>query len=248
MLKKIKQLFTIRKKSEPNHKQEIVLCIHGFGRRLEHEFDNFLLWNNGKYNFKTFPIYHIQDEKDNNPDVWIQRCEKEIERYQKEGYEVSLLGFSMGGVLASHLAAKYGAKKLFLIAPAFDYLHVGNIVNTAVNKLKKPASPSTVILPSSFTSTFMEVVKRCKEDIEKVNCPICIIHGDKDETIPLRSSLNAYEKVKTMKKLWILHEGKHRMMLHENTAWECWQLFNLFMDDKIITSRPIFAKDIFNEK
>ncbi|NBK97588.1 MAG: carboxylesterase [Erysipelotrichia bacterium] len=253
MLEKFKKLFRNKKKIEPIEKEvinkEIIICIHGFGRRLEHEYDNFKFWNQDKYQLKTFNIYNLNDPKDNNPTIWIKRCEGMVDSYINAGYQVSLVGFSMGGVIATHLASMYPIKRLFLIAPAFDYLHVGNLVNTAVNKIMKTQNKIAphVVIPSGFTSTFTEVVRLCKEDISKVSCPICFVHGDKDETIPLRSSVNAYDKVAhDKKKLFIIHEGRHRMMLHESSAWETWQLFNLFMDHIILGEKPdAFAKDIF---
>lgn len=253
MLEKFKQLFFNKKKitEQVETKKEVVICIHGFGRRLEHEYDNFKFWNKGKYNLKTFNIYNLNDPEDNNPTIWIKRCEGMVDSYIKTGYKVSLVGFSMGGVLAAHIASIYPIEKLFLIAPAFDYLHVGSLVNTAVNKIMKTPNKEApnVIIPSGFTSSFTEVVRVCKDDIAKVKCPVCFIHGDKDETIPARSSLNACDKIKHDKKrVFIIHGGRHRMMLHENTAWETWQLFNLFMDNIILADLPSqFAVDIFAE-
>ncbi|MDD3049117.1 MAG: alpha/beta hydrolase [Bacilli bacterium] len=256
MLEKFKSLlFKNKNKKEikvEEANKEVVICIHGFGRRLQHEYDNFQLWNEGKYNFKTFDIYNLNDPNDNNPTIWIKRCEGMVDAYINAGYKVSLIGFSMGGVIASHLASMYPIDKLFLISPAFDYLHIGNFVNTAVNKLMKTPNKeaSNVVIPSGFTSSFTEVVRMCKEDIVKVKCPICMVHGDKDETISARSSLNAYDKIShEQKKLFIIHGGKHRMMLHENTAWETWQLFNLFMDNQILGDlSKKYAEDIFAPK
>lgn len=251
MLEKFKNLF--KRKSPPivEADKEIVICIHGFGRRLEHEYDNFKVWNKGKYNFKTFNIYNLNDANDNNPTIWIKRCEGMVDSYIKAGYRVSLIGFSMGGVIAAHLASMYPVEKLFLISPAFDYLHVGSFVNTAVNKIMKTPNKvaPNVVIPSGFTSSFTEVVRLCKDDITKVKCPVCFVHGDKDETIPVRSSINACDKVThDKKKLFIIHGGRHRMMLHENTAWETWQIYNLFMDGILLGDLPTkYAVDIFAE-
>lgn len=237
MFEKIKNLFTFEKKKEPEIIKEVTICIHGFGIRREQEYDNFKQYNNDKFNFKSFNIFEVNQE-DNNPTIWIHRCEGIMESYINAGYKVSLIGFSMGGVLASHLASKYPCEKLFLISPAFDYFNISNIVSSAMNLLRNPQNNDVFSLPTNFTATFMEVVRLCKEDIANVTCPICMIHGDKDEIIPLRSSINAYEKIKhDKKKLFILHKGKHQLMLHENTSWDAWQIFNLFMDDKIVTNK-----------
>ncbi len=237
MFEKIKKIFTFKKEEEEiKVEKEVVICVHGFGTKRDSEYDNFKIYNNDKFNFKTFPIFEINAE-DNNPVIWIRRCEGMVESYINAGYKVSLIGFSMGGVLASHLASKYPIEKLFLIAPAFDYLNLSNIVSSAMNYLRNPSTSEVFSLPTSFTTTFMEVIRMCKEDIANVDCPICMIHGDKDEVIPLRSSINAYDKIKhDKKKLFIIHKGKHQLMFHDNSSWDAWQIYNLFMDDKIVTN------------
>lgn len=247
MIEKLKKWLPFHKEKE---EKTIILCIHGFGRRLSHEYDNFKLWNDTGYEMVTFDIYHLEDEQDCNPTIWIRRCEGIVESYLHAGYKINIIGFSMGGVLATHIAAKYKINRLFLISPAFDYFHVGNITNTVVNKFKKSNNENTnePIIPSGFTSCFMEVVRLCKDDIDKVKCPILFVHGDEDETIPLRSSINAYEKVKhNNKKLIILHEGRHRLMMHENTGWEVYQLFKLFINETILGKEISFAPDIFKK-
>lgn len=246
MFEKLKNLFH---KEEILSKKEVIICIHGFGRRLSHEYDNFLLWAKDEYELVVFDIYDLKDPNDNNPNIWIKRCEEKCESYLLNGYEISLIGFSMGGVIAAHLASKYHPRKLFLISPAFDYLHVGNIVNSAVSMFRKNAveeTSSKPVIPSNFYSTFMDVVGICKDDISNVTCPVCIVHGDKDETIPLRSSLHAYDKITHQnKRLFIIHEGRHRLMMHTNTGYETYQIFKLFMNDILLGKEITFAKDIF---
>lgn len=247
MLEKLKKLFSANKTETTDKK--IIICVHGFGRRLEHEYDNFMLWNQDKYPLKTFNIYHLNDPNDNNPTIWIKRCEGMVASYINAGYQVSLVGFSMGGVIAAHLAGMFKIERLFLISPAFDYLHVGNLMNTAFHKITKQNNKQTsdIVIPSSFTSTFMEIIRLCKDDITKVTCPTCFVHGDHDEVIPIRSTMNAFDKIAHhQKRAYILHNGKHRLMLHENSAWDVWQLFNLFMDEQIVSNTPVvYAKDIF---
>ena len=244
MFNKIKNLFVFEKKRTSEIKKDVVICLHGFGTKRESEYDNFKRFNNNKFNFKTFAIFEIKVE-DNNPTIWIRRCEGIVESYINAGYKVSVIGFSMGGVLATHIASKYPISKLFLVAPAFEYLNFTNIISSAMNLLRSPQSSEIFSLPTSFTTAFMEVVRTCKEEINQVKCPVCIIHGDKDEIIPLRSSMNAYAKIMhDKKKLFILHKGRHQLMLHNNTSWDAWQLFNLFMEDKIVTNEHEKADSI----
>lgn len=247
MIERFKKWFPFHKEKE---EKSMILCIHGFGRRLSHEYDNFKSWNDTGYEMVTFDIYNLHDVNDCIPNLWIKRCEGIAESYINAGYKLYVVGFSMGGVLATHIASKYKVERLFLISPAFDYLHVGNIANTVVNKIRKQPSEKEngPIIPSGFTPCFMEVVRLCKDDIINITCPVFFVHGDEDETIPLRSSLNAYEKVKhENKKMIIMHEGKHRLMMHENTGWEVYQIFKLFMNQTFLGNEVLFTPDILKK-
>lgn len=245
MFEKLKQLFSTKQIEES---KEIIICIHGFGKRVSHEYDNFMLWNNEKLPMVSFDIFQVEDEKDCVPATWIKRCEDKVASYINEGYKVTLVGFSMGGVLASHCASIYSIERLFLMAPAFDYLHVGNLMNTAISLLKKEEKKQPS-MSAEFTQCFMEVVKLCKEDIAHVTCPVCFVHGDKDEVIPLRSSYHAYDKLPhEQKQMFIIHNGKHSILRRKETAWEVYQLLLLFINKTILGDTPItFAKDIFDD-
>ncbi len=234
MLKKLLSKFKKEKKVENVvEEKNVIIAIHGFGLRRTKEFDNFKLWH--EQEIVVFPIYDLENKEDCVASTWIKRCEQRIEHYIEQGYTIQLIGFSMGGVIATHLASKYKIERLFLLAPAFDYLNIVNIVSSVKNKVMFDEKAHKHKMPSNFTSCFMEVVKTCKDSIEYVTCPICIVHGYNDEVIPLRSSLSAYKRIQhDNKQLFIINEGKHRMMLNEHTAWETYQIFKLFMQKSIV--------------
>ncbi|MDF9825006.1 esterase/lipase [Breznakia sp. PF5-3] len=227
-------------------KKPLILCIHGFGHRRSTEYNNFKLWGEDTYEFITFDIFDDQDDNDTNASIWIERCEKELEKLLPLQRDIYIIGFSMGGVLASYLASKYNVKKLFLIAPAFEFISLRSVVDTIMKIINN--QPSELTMSNKQVSCFMEVVDRCKDDINLVLCPTLIVHGDNDQVIPLRSSINAYNKIQHDKKrLIILHEGPHRLMLDKKTNNEVYQLFSLFMQDKLITYTPQIAEDPYKK-
>lgn len=205
----------IRKRSKP-----VIFCVHGFGVRRTHEFDEL------RYSFEnkgyTFIIPEIFDQTvldDIDPNEWINRVEKPLQELINRNKRVYLIGFSMGGVIASYLASKYKVERLVLIAPAFEYITVKAILDTvegvARNLIKKTEVSSSDYppLPDQFTTTFREIVARHKETIKHISCPVLIIHGTSDETIPIRSSEYAYDSVYHQnKRLIILKNVNHRIL------------------------------------
>ena len=178
---------------------------------------------------------------DIDPNEWLNRVEQPLKELINQNRKICMIGFSMGGVIASYLASKYKIDRLILLAPAFDYITVKAILDTvegvARNIIKKPEIyPSDYPpLPDHFTSTFREIVARCKESIKHISSPILIFHGTNDETIPLRSSEYAYDSIYHLnKRLIILKNVNHKILDDINYNHDVLFMIEQFMLNKII--------------
>lgn len=259
MFEKLKSRLLAYTKQEDTKKQKqqpVIITIHGYGRRRKHEMDNLVLWSKDEgYEIVQFDMYDLFDEQDNDWMKWVTRAKNVVNTYELANRDIYLVGFSMGGVIASYLAAtSRNVKKLILIAPAFHYLHMDTITSViskgaagffSNDKDKKPE----VEIPRSFYGAFMDLVKALKRYIAEVECPVLILHGDEDEVIPLRSSTWAFEKIPhEQKKLIILHGGHHRLLMDPKVSWETYQIAKLFIDDNILHGQQIpFAPDILEQ-
>ena len=140
-------------------------------------------------------------------------------RRTAQNADVILIGFSMGGVIAAHLAAVKPVKKLILLAPAFNYINVGNAADyitgwfSSPNKKEQPEAYPP--LPADFTSVFMNVVDLLKQDAAMVECPVLILHGTEDDTIAVSSSRRIYKKIPAAQKGLILLEGVGHAILDD---------------------------------
>lgn len=227
-------------------KKPLVLCIHGFGHRRSNEYNNFKLWGSKEFEFITFDIFDVDDKLDTNSDEWIMRCENKLKELLKSNREVSIIGFSMGGVIATYLASKYKIKKLFLIAPAFEFINVKSVLNAITQMMNNQTSSLT--MSKEQTACFMEVVAKCKDSIHLIICPTLMVHGDSDDVISVRSSIHNYSLIPhDQKRLIILHGGPHRLMLNPHTSNEVYQLFKLFMNNQIITNHLQLADDPYRK-
>ena len=104
-------------------KNPTLVFIHGFGERRTHEFDFIKDYFSKKNIDMMFPeLFDQSNPDDTDPHMWIKRAEMAIEEALQRGSKVSLLGYSMGGVIATACANKYNVEKLILIAPAFEYI------------------------------------------------------------------------------------------------------------------------------
>ncbi|MCI9311847.1 MAG: alpha/beta fold hydrolase [Erysipelotrichaceae bacterium] len=262
MFEQIKEYFqSIAATANKGKKLPVIVTVHGYGRRRKHEMDNLVLWAKDdallkQYEIIQFDLYDLFDESDCDWQKWVSRAKTKINEQELKGREIILIGFSMGGVIASYLAATSAhVKKLILLAPAFQYINMDAISSVITKSAAawfssdgKEEQVAEIELPKRFYNAFTEVVRQCKPYIEQVNCPVLILHGDSDEVISVKSSIYAYERIPHQyKKMIILHEGHHRLLMDEAVNWEVYQLMRLFINNQILSKQPIAqAPDILD--
>lgn len=195
-------------------KKYLVVTIHGFGKNRSHELDGLCQFLN-EHGFATrqFDIYSLEDANDGDARTWMRRCERQMQEAFTENPNIILVGFSMGGVIASYLATVYKVKMLVLVAPAFKYLDfekVAKSVSKSVSRKKEPEVPSSV-----QTKGFRDIVSLYKHAIEHVDCPVLILHGTEDEIIDPSSSHEAYKKIPHENKRLIYLEGARHKLLYD---------------------------------
>lgn len=207
-----------------NKNKPIIVTVHGFGKNLSHEFDPFTRYFKKKrYDVVQFDMYDLNNPDDIHFQDWIARAEKNMQMVEKKNRPIILLGFSMGGVIASYLASIYPVKLLILCAPAFQYLDLPKITAQGVKLIKKIGKGTDGnSVDSKRTKAFTEVVSTYKASIDLVDCPVVFIHGTADEIIPIDSSRDAYKNFVGKKRMILLEGAKHRFLydgVMENTAF-----------------------------
>lgn len=145
-----------------------LFCLHGFLESGVDSYYNFRLVLEKKeitdYLFINAQGHGInEDINDFNENLVIRQIEEEYTKFKEQYNEVYLIGFSMGGVLASYLAAKYGADKLVLIAPAFSYGF--RIVNN--NKILEVVK-KVVTSPEEPDNKNKNIPNRIQASLEKI--------------------------------------------------------------------------------
>lgn len=141
---------------------------------------------------------------------WIKAAENQIETLINRGYKrIYVIGHSMGGVIACHLAKKYPQiKKLILAAPAFRYFKFKNDKFDLIASLKqapniiKDYSLETVLsrffkVPVNTIKEFMELVKEHYNDPKSITCPTLIIQGNNDRVVPIESAKYVHNAIKS---------------------------------------------------
>lgn len=200
--------------------------VHGFagGTYDEEALANYLELES-KFDVYTFtlPGHDNVFNKKITKEDWIKKAEDTLNMLIDNGYKkIYVVGHSMGGIIACYLASKYSQiKKLVLAAPAFESviyqdgdLKIMDTIKKSPNIMKTYKSSEVIArvfkLPLNMVTEFIELEKQYAHIAYNIKTPTMIIHGTKDQIVPLESS----EKIFTMldskiKKLYIVKNVSH---------------------------------------
>ena len=197
-------------------KKKAILMIHGFVGGC-YDFGNF---HNELQIYKKFDVFTYtlpaHDKivvKDVKFKEWLDESQKQIEFLIENGYkEIYLIGHSMGGVIATHLASIYPqVKKLILAAPAFRYFYfkdgkvdIKNMNETIKNipEIFKEEDTDKVVsrilkTPISTMIEFTKLITHCQNSVNYIKCPTLIIHGTNDSIVPIESTNYVHTNIKS---------------------------------------------------
>ncbi|KAF0227658.1 MAG: Esterase/lipase [Erysipelotrichaceae bacterium] len=235
-------------KSRREAKLPVIYCVHGFGVRKTVEFLPLKMYfEDLGHKVVCVELFDQRDPNDTDPQQWLQRAEDGLAQLIAQERKVWLIGFSMGGVIATYLSTLYSVERLVLLAPAFEYLSLQNVKGAAKNVartiIKKPRtnlSSNYPPLPTSFSPVFRSIIALCRDSIGKVDVPVLFLHGSDDETIPIRSSENAYAKVPHEMKLLLVIAGvMHRLLDDDRLNQDILKLIDDFFNERLLKEIPI---------
>ncbi len=164
---------------------------------------------------------------------WIHHAEAELQKLMDTCDEVYVIGFSMGGMIASFLAANYPVDKLILLSAAAYYMNPkqlaadiklmlkdlfhGNLKN---NELFLRYKRKIIETPLAATLQFQRLVSYIKPLLHLVKVPTLIAQGDCDGIVPPKSAEYLYRTIGAkQKRLTIIKHSKHHIChCEENVA------------------------------
>lgn len=175
---------------------------------------------------------------------WLLFAEREFLRMSERCEEVFVIGFSMGGLLATHLSVKFdpSVSRLVLLAPALfqpntsqiwedlvklvrEYPKEGKQIKEQLERYKRKISTT----PLRAVYQFRKLVKEVSASISLVKSPCLIIQGKKDDVVLPESATYIYEHIQSQdKELLFLPESKH-MLCHDIEKEELYQAVERFL-------------------
>lgn len=208
--------------------RKAILLVHGFAGgvwdygNLGNELQLYLDFDVYTFTLPGHDKFIISKVKKED---WIKAAESQLEALIRRGYKkIYIVGHSMGGVIACHLATKYKeVKKLVLAAPAFRYFSFKNDKFDLIASLKKTpeiikdysleVTLSRVFkVPIPTVLEFMSLVKEHHNDPKYITCPTLIIQGNNDKVVPVESAKYVHKNLKSsVNYLFIMNTVTHEV-------------------------------------
>ncbi len=214
-------------------KKPVFILIHGFGKRKTDEMNYLKSFLSNQPFDVVVPSLFNEEVENNSWSLWVSNAKNAVEPYIKENRDVYVLGFSMGGVIASYIATAFNVKKLILVAPAFEYFTLTTF-RSVLDNTKTEEDEKYESLPESFYPIFMEVVNNLKNSIDHITCPTLFLCGTEDEVISPEVSKQYFTRLSIQQKsLVYLQDGKHRLLEDDINGKVACKLILDFIKDEL---------------
>ncbi len=157
---------------------------------------------------------------------WITTVEVALLTLQAETRRQIVIGLSMGGVLALHLAANFDFAGVVALAPALKLLwwkERGIRLLTPFNLTRrKKHGPdvnddhgravldSYLAYPLAATRRLFDLQREVRRELSRITMPLFVAHSSQDHTIPLRNVDYLLQRVRsTYIEKMIVHDSYH---------------------------------------
>jgi fermentation-respiration switch protein FrsA (DUF1100 family) len=180
----------------PDNKQSMVIFLHGNAGNLEHRTDKLKQLAKMGYGF-VIPAWRSFGKSEGSPSMagLYLDAEAAIDFVQTKGYKIEetiLIGESLGTGIATEMATRHRFKGLFLITP---YISI--------------AKRAKELYPFMFAGYFTKDNFTVLNKIDKINQPLLIIHGTKDNIVPYDHAEKIFAKAVEPKKFITYIDAGH---------------------------------------
>jgi len=199
---------------------------------LLHERTGMTIWLPSLTGFGTRP----EDLGGVTLEDWLRDADSGLNRLLTACTQVFIVGHSAGGVLALLTAAEreevkglvtwsapYNIKmRLLSLLPTIQKIPLLRRTipemheSTAPDWLKEQGWVGYEQIPTSIGLVMLEGLKRLKDSLNRVNCPVLIVQGTEDENVTSDSAEKILNGLASEIKEMVLIEGAHHPMMNED--------------------------------
>jgi len=158
---------------------------------------------------------------------WINHAEQAFLDLMKMCDTIYVIGFSMGGLIASYLAAHYHVDKLVLLSAAAFYVNpkqlAVDIVEMMKDSVKGKLTSNELFIrykrkiketPLTATLQFRTLVTQVRPLLGEITTPTFIAQGECDGIVPPKSARYLYQQIGAKQKKLIYYQNSKHLICH----------------------------------
>lgn len=209
------------------------LCIHGF-TGAPFEVAPLVQYLQERTNWRfvvpTLPGHGDKlDLKGVQYKEWLDHADKALQNLMETCDKIYVIGFSMGGLIASYLAAHYPVDKLVLLSAAAYYVNprqLGlDIIEMVKDSFKGQLTENELFIrykrkitqtPLSATIQFQTLVTKVRPLLNGINSPTFIAQGECDGVVPPKSAKYLYSNIGAQQKKLIFYQNAKHLICHSD--------------------------------
>lgn len=179
---------------------------------------------------------------------WIKSAETTLQKLATTYDTIYVVGFSMGGMIAAYLAAKYNVTKLVLLATAGKYLDfkqirldIHEVIKDGVrgelesNKLFLHYKNKLGQVPLKANFEFLKLVNFTRPYLKEINAPVLIAHGQQDGVVPYKTAYYLDKEIHSEhKEIVLLDRSKHLLCLGDDKDTVNTMVYD-FLDNAVVS-------------
>ncbi len=160
---------------------------------------------------------------------WVKEAEQAYLELKEDHDEIYLVGFSMGGMIAAYLAAKYTCKKLVLLSTSRKYISIPrigvDILNFTQKAVRRKLKDDALFhhyrkkygsVPVKAIREFLKCMKFTKPYLKEIHCPVFIVQGMQDGMVPYKAVHYLDKEIPVDAEIIYFHDSKHLICLGED--------------------------------
>jgi esterase/lipase len=217
--------------------KKVILCFHGFKTGEYHDFalfNQYLKDNPTSFDgeIDLVHFYDVNNPKTFSSSYWKTTVSNLTKKYLDEGYEIYLIGFSYGAIVASYIAAKFKVKKMILLSPSFKLIG-GKMISTNFTylmrllkmrifhnkRLKRFRKSKKKVVPFKLVISIFYNIYANRKYVKKVKCESLVVYGLDDNYVPISSANYGFAHIKSKhKQLWFIDQVNHLFIFSSDKA------------------------------
>jgi carboxylesterase len=156
---------------------------------------------------------------------WIRSANQSFEKAKSEYDSITLIGFSMGGLICTYLANQSKIDRLVLINTPVYFWNIKVILKSIFYDIKHRQFDNIRYYGKSAFGTpirsgiqFLKILTKSKKLFQNIECPTLIIQCINDESVKPKSAAFIESKIKSNAKVKYYEGGCHQVF---SKATEC---------------------------